>query len=187
MEQASAGRLLTPPTQPEFKAFRRWLCEQVRVQAEGAPPRPWQTPVRPPVVPAARRTTWDGTAVSEADGAAIAADDTGRIVAASRAAAALLAYESTDDLVGRRLVEIIPERYHQAHLAGFTLHHITGRGPLLERTVVVPAQRHDGTEVEVAMCITASRAPDGGSVFVADLEEATRGRARRAEDASASG
>jgi PAS domain S-box-containing protein len=187
MEQARDGHLLTPPTQPEFRAFRRWLCEQVRVQAEGAPPRPWQTPVRPPVVPAARRTTWDGTAVSEADGAAIAADDTGRIIAASRAAAALLAYDSTDDLVGRRLVEIIPERYHQAHLAGFTLHHITGRGPLLGRTIVVPAQRHDGAEVEVAMCITASRAPDGGSVFVAALEEATRGPARRAEDASASG
>lgn len=184
MDQASAGHLLTPPTQPELKAFRQWLCEQVRAQAEGAPPRPWETPVRPQVLPTARGTTWDGGPVSEAIGAEIAADDTGRIVAASRAAASLLAYASADDLVGRRLLEIIPARYHQAHLAGFTLHQITGRAPLLGRRVVVPAQRRDDTEVQVSMRITSSRAPDGGSVFVADLE-ALPGSPRRAEDGSA--
>lgn len=175
MAEARAGHLLTPPTQPEFRAFRRWLCEQVSLQAEGAPPQPWQTPVRPEDVPSQRAASWDGSGVTGAARAEIAADDTGRIIAASPAAASLLAYGSTSDLVGRRLVEIIPARYRQAHLAGFTLHQITGRGPLLGRRVRVPAQRRDDTEVELSMQITASRAPGGGYVFVADLEAAAPG------------
>lgn len=170
LAQAHAGRLLTPPTQPEFAAFRRWLCEQVRVQAAGGPPRQWVTPAHPLPAAATSATQWDGSAVNHSSRALIAANDAGLIVAASSAAAALLKYDATDDLVGRRLVEIIPTRYHQAHLAGFTLHQLTGRSPLLQRPAVVPALCRDGSEVEVPLQISTSPGPGGGSIFVADLD-----------------
>ena len=66
------------------------------------------------------------------------ADDTDQIVVVSRHACELLGYQEPDQLQGRRLIAIIPARYHQAHLAGFTLHLTNGRSPLLGRTVVVP-------------------------------------------------
>ena len=170
LDEASAGQLLTPPTQPEFAAFRRWVCQQVLAQAEGAPPRPWASPseTRPPLTASARE--WDTTAVTRSSRAVLAADDTGRIVAASPAAASLLRYDSASDLVDSRLIAIIPPRFHQAHLAGFTLHQITGRQPLLERTVVVPALCRDGSEVEIQLHITRSSVVGGGAVFVARLD-----------------
>ena len=42
---------------------------------------------------------------------------------------------------------IVPERYRQAHVAGFTMYLLVGRKPLLDRPVVVPALRRDGSEV----------------------------------------
>ncbi|MGK4678361.1 hypothetical protein ACSLWG_22950, partial [Salmonella enterica] len=72
-------------------------------------------------------------------------------------------------LVGRRLVSIIPERFHQAHVAGFTLHLVNGRGPLLGQLVKVPALRRDGQEVEVGMVIESRVLPEGRYLFVAEL------------------
>ena len=71
------------------------------------------------------------------------------IVAVSAPAAQLLGYVAGDELVGHRLVDIIPERYRQAHLAGFTLHLFSGRSPLLGHQVTVPALRQDGSEVTI--------------------------------------
>ena len=169
LTEASAGHLLTPPTQPEFAAFRRWVCEEIRGQARGAPPRAWTSrqETLPPRTGAP--TDWDASGVATSVRAVLAADDTGRIIAASAAAASLLRYDSARDLVDRRLIAIIPPRFHQAHLAGFTLHLITGRQPLLERTVVVPALCCDGSEVDVQLHITRSFVAGGGAVFVADL------------------
>ncbi len=167
---AQAGRLLTPPTQPEFQAFRRWVCEQVQRQAEGQPPQHWATPTPTTIQRAAPGVSWDGAVVTQSLLARIAADGAGLIIAASQAATELLKYASSDELAGMRLVDIIPTRYHQAHLAGFSLHQITGRGPLLNRAVVVPALCRDGTEVEVELLITTTRAAGGGSIFVADLK-----------------
>jgi PAS domain S-box-containing protein len=166
LSHASAGRLLTPPMQPEFGAFRRWMCEQVKVQAEGEPARPWE----PTLGEAA--TSWDANAVSTSPRALIGADRTGSIIAASPAAAELLGYVSPSGLVGRRLRDLIPARYHRTHLAGFTLHQLAAGSPLLGLSAVVPARCCDGTEVEVQLSLTASLGPDGSSIFVADLQPA---------------
>jgi PAS domain S-box-containing protein len=170
LAEARAGHLLTPPTQPEFAAFRRWVCEEIRGQAGGAPPHRWHSPTATISSRTASPTEWDATGVDLSAGAVIAADDTGRIIAVSPSAASLLRYESASELLGTRLVAIIPSRFHQAHLAGFTLHLITGRQPLLERTVVVPALCRDGTEVEVQLQISRRRAAGGQAVFVAELD-----------------
>ncbi len=101
----------------------------------------------------------------------IAADDTNRILAVSPAALVLLGYDDAAGLVGRRLVAIIPRRYRQAHLAGFTLHLFAGRSPLLSTSVVVPALRRDGSEVDVELTLSAHRLPAGRRAFVAELAE----------------
>jgi PAS domain S-box-containing protein len=114
---------------------------------------------------------WDSRAVSTADVALLAAADTNRIVAASPAAARLLGYPSDAELVGRRLVEIIPTRFRQAHLAGFTLHLFAGRSPLLGNRVRVPALRRDGSEVAVELLVQAVSLRGGRHVFLAEMSE----------------
>lgn len=168
LEMAEDGRLLTPPTQPEVQALRAWLCGQVATQAEGAAPRPWVLEVEPPRR-SARPPARDLDAARQAGTAMVVADDEDLIVAVSPAALSLLGYDDPQELVGQRLVVVIPERYRQAHLAGFTLHALTGRATLLGHPVVVPALRRGGTEVDVEMTVRRDRAGDGRTVFVAEL------------------
>lgn len=166
-----SGKLLTPPTQPEIRALRRWLCGQVAAQSSGAAPTPWSTDnggLLPPDHPA---PLWDAEEVNDSSQARIAADDTNRILAVSLAALDLLGYQRPSELVGHRLVNVIPHRYRQAHLAGFTLHLSTGRSPLLGSPVVVPALRRDGEETTVELTIDARHLPDGRRLFVAELRE----------------
>jgi PAS domain S-box-containing protein len=102
----------------------------------------------------------------------VAADDSNRIVAVSPSATALLGYDHPADLVGHRLLDIIPPRYHQAHLAGFTLHLTNGRSPLLARPVTVPALRRDGSEVVVRLHVKAHQTAAGHRAFTATLTPA---------------
>ncbi len=165
---ADEGVFLTPPIQPELRTLRRWLCGQVADQYAGADPMPWSAQHEQP--PDARDVLrWDTTSVDESAQSLIAADDASRIIAVSRGALDLLGYQQRDELVGQRLVCVIPDRYHQAHLAGFTMHFLTGRSPLLGNAVVVPARRRDGEEVLVELMINSHRVPKGRTVFVAEL------------------
>jgi PAS domain S-box-containing protein len=169
---------LTAPVQPEMRQFRRWLCSQVTGQAQGLPAVPWSphqyASVRPPR--ASHPVAWDLARVTRAREALVAADDTDGIVAASDSAAALLGYDGPAELVGQRLVSVIPERYRQAHVAGFTLHLINGRSPLLHTPVTVPLRRRDGSETTASMTISAHHADDGREVFVAALNPARGSR-----------
>ena len=168
LEWAEDGRFLTPPVQPELRAVRRWLCQQVDEQSRGADPTPWSAEEHGPPEPT-HPLAWDSAPVVGSADALIAADDTNRIIAVSRPALALLGYDDPQQLVGRRLVTVIPTRYRQAHVAGFTLHFLTGRSPLLGNTVVVPALRRDGTETMLELTIRAERVPHGRAVFTAEL------------------
>lgn len=166
---ADAGGLLTPPTQPELRAFRRWIVQQVAAQSGGAGPTPWEdlSDVAPP--PPRSPMTWSPDAVSTSELALIAADDTNGIIAISRSALEILGYDEPAELVGRRLVAIIPWRYRQAHLAGFTLHLALGRSPLLDRPVTVPALRRDGTETTIDLTVRSESLGAGRHVFVATV------------------
>ena len=166
---AEQGRLLSAPTQPEIRAMRRWLCRQVRVQSDGGEPEPWTAPIGhpPPLNP--RDLSWDSTTVTASTRALVAADDTNQIVAVSPSALRLLGYADAAELVGSRLICLIPTRYHQAHIAGFTLHLASGRGPLLGTRLTVPVLRADRTEQAMDLEVEAQHLPDGRSVFVAEL------------------
>jgi PAS domain S-box-containing protein len=167
-----AGALLTTPIQPELAALRRWLCRQVQQQSSGGDPSPWSplTDVGPP--PPSGSLGWDTREVDDAAQALIAADDTDQIVAVSSAAVDLLGYRRAEDLVGRRLLAIIPTRYRQAHLAGITLHLLTGRRPLLDQPVIVPALRADGSETTLELTVRSRAIPEGRRLFIAELHTA---------------
>jgi PAS domain S-box-containing protein len=164
---ADAGALLTPPTQPEIRAFRRWVCDEVDHQSAGADAVPWAEPESLPL--SRPETGWEVAAVMQATTGLVAADDNNRIIAISGPALALLGYAAPTELVGHRLIEIIPERYRQAHLAGFTLYLSNGRAPLLDRPVRVPALRCDGSETELQLTVGSEQLAGGRHVFVAEL------------------
>ena len=100
----------------------------------------------------------------------LAADATSRIIAVSPQAAKILGYDDPTELTGKRIVTIIPERYRQAHVAGFTMYLLVGRKPLLDHQVTLPALRRDGSEVDVRLTVRSPTPANGRSVLLADLE-----------------
>ena len=168
---ADGGLLLVPATQPEIQEMRAWLCGQVRDQSRGrAAPAAWaaRTDVRQPV-DGAVVTDWDPQEVFGSDLALLAADESSIVVAVSRAALALLGFRDAGELVGRRVISIIPPRFRQAHIAGTTLHSVNGRAPLLGARVAVPVLLADGSEKAVDVRIDAHRRSAGRKVFIAEF------------------
>jgi PAS domain S-box-containing protein len=169
VQLAEQGLTLAPPTQPEIRLLRRWLCGQVRTQAAGGSPQPW--PGLPPVSPAAAvgAVEWDATAVRGSAEAVVAADDVNRIIAASQAALDLLGWD--DSLLGQRIVAVVPERFREAHIAAFTMHLLTGETRILNGEVTVPALRRDGSEVTVRLLVRRESTADGRLVFTATMRQ----------------
>ena len=130
---ALEGKLLLRPGLPEIIAVRDWACEQVIAQLSGSPPAPWpgtaqtrfETDVR-----AAGVVEWDSSIVTDSQRGVIAADDANRIVAVSRPLARLLGWRP-EDLVGRRVVTVVPPALREAHVAGFSRHLTTGEAHVL--------------------------------------------------------
>jgi PAS domain S-box-containing protein len=166
---ADSGALLTPPIQPELRELRRWLCGQVLRADRGEPPTAWSTDADASPPSTLPPIAWDDQAVTASQEPLIAADDNDQILAVSQPACDLLGYQHPDQLLGRRLIAIIPPRYHQAHLAGFTLHLINGRSPLLGRTVSVPVLRRDGTERAADLVVATHQMPAGRHLFIAEM------------------
>lgn len=172
LDLVQAGRLFTPATQPEIRAFRTWVCDEVRRQAAGETPTAWDADQVGEAEPSSPSVSWDLREIETAEAAAVAADDTGRIVAISVEAARLLGFGSAEDVVGRRLTAIIPARFRQAHLAGVTLHVFAGRGPLLGTPVVVPALCADGSETMIQVLVRSQENHAGRRLFTAVFEPA---------------
>lgn len=165
--RSAAGELLAPPAQPELVRLRDWCCDQVAGQAVGAEPVAWagtRLEDDPPREPA----DWDTAAVEGAATAVLAADDANRIIAVSAPAAALLGWP-VEELVGRRLVTIVPERLREAHVAGFVRYLLRREPVILGRPVALPALRRDGGETAVRLLLTAHATPRGRTVFVGEL------------------
>lgn len=164
---AEQGMTLAPTTQPEVREFRRWLVREVTGQAAGGPATPWPGLAGDLTPAAVAPVVWDTSAVRAASAAVVAADDLNRILAASPAALELLGWD--EDLVGRRIVTIIPARFRESHIAAFTLNLLTGDGRIMGREVTVPALRRDGSEVEVTLLVQREIVADGRAVFTATL------------------
>jgi PAS domain S-box-containing protein len=169
--QAARGELLAPPSQPELRRLRSWCLAQVLDQARGETAEPWQSRDATSWPTERARPDWDDSAVTGSDRALVAADDANRILAVSGPAAELLGWAPAD-LVGRRLVSIIPARHHEAHIAGFVRFLLSGERRIVGRDVRVPALRRDGSEVPVVMRIEPERLSRGRTVLVAELQPA---------------
>lgn len=169
---AGDGHLLTAPTQPEIGEMRAWVCDQVLQQAAGAAPQPWSVDLDP------RRAVTDSTLpgaraeLGSLPEALVATDEACVVVAVTPPALELLGYADEDELLGRRVLAIIPPRFHQAHVAGATLHHAHGRSTLLDVPVTVPVLRADDTELPVRLTVSAEGLSSGERVFVARLQPA---------------
>jgi PAS domain S-box-containing protein len=164
---AHAGQLLAVPTQPEIVAVGEWLCQEVQLQLRGEPATAWRS-LTNEHAPPGPRVDWDATGVTESPLAMVAADDANRIIAMSDAAVRLLGWER-EDLVGRRIVTIVPPELREAHIAGFVRYLISGQPRILGSPVSVPALRRDGSQVPVSIRIDNVTAGGGRQVFVATL------------------
>jgi PAS domain S-box-containing protein len=165
-ERARAGELLTPASLPEIQAVRRWVCDEVGRQSQGLTPRPWAEPAvgDVPVDPYSAELA---ELVRGSSLACVAADSWNRIVAVSPAAAALLGW-AAPDLEGRRVVTIIPPRWRERHIAGFTNHLLGGPTHIVGSTVRLTALHHDGHELDLDVRI--DRADTAGRpCFVATM------------------
>ena len=166
---ARDDRLLVRPGLPEIVAVRDWACQQVIAQLGGAPAAPWSgtdderfTGAADPV----RGLSWDDTAVRTSQRGVVAADDGNRILAVSAPLAAALGWEP-DDLVGRRIVAIVPHRYREAHVAGFSRHLSTGDSRVLGVSIDLPVLRADGSELDCHFLIESDRTAVGHAVYLA--------------------
>lgn len=170
---ARAGLLLGPPTQPEMIEMRKWLCGQVSSQAEGGEPVAWKarTDVRVPLaLDAAQSGIQRELAALEVP--SLATNEASVIVAVTPSLTDILGYDDASALLGRRLLVVIPARFHQAHIAGTTLHATNGRDVLLNRWVTVPVLRADGTEIDVQLHVATRRAQGQERLFVAEFRVA---------------
>jgi PAS domain S-box-containing protein len=172
---ALAGRLLVHPGLPEVVAVRDWLCDQVVAQLAGVGAVAWpgtdqdrfELDVRDRSEPSS--SGWQDGLVTASDRGVVAADEANRIVAVSRPLARDLGWE-VEDLVGRRVVALVPHELREAHVAGFTRHLSTGEAHVLGVPVDLPVLRRDGSQVTRRFLV--ERAPDnvGRSVYLAWIE-----------------
>ncbi len=183
---AVEGRLLARPGLPEVVAVRDWACEQVLAQGSGAPAGPWSGTDHERFL--AREdlpdeaSSWEVTSVRTAGRPVVAADDTNRIIALSPAMADLVGWDR-DELVGRRVVTLIPPRLREGHVAGFSRHLSTGEAKLLGMTLHLPVLHADGTEVGCAVRIEQAAALGGRRLYLAWFDPVT-GAGREATGAT---
>ena len=164
---ARSGELLATPTQPEMTAMRQWLCRQVRLRAAGDDSEPVPYTVQADTSALAHEIPAALRALGDTDEALLVADEDNRIVVVTRPVLDALGYDDEAELLRRRVVVVIPPRYHQAHIAGTALHQTNGRSVLLGAHLTVPVLRADGTEVELPVTIEPQVLEGGLRAYVA--------------------
>src|SRR6266550_1013101 len=111
----------------------------------------------------------------------ITMDTTGRVREFNPAAERVFGF-TRDEVVGKELADlIIPPRLRERHRQGLAHYLKTGEGPLLGRLIEIAALRRDGTEILVALAISATEI-DGSPIFTAYLRDITE--QKRAEEAN---
>ena len=171
---AVAGLLLVPPGLPEVVAVRDWACEQVVAQLAGVPATAWPGAAHERFVNDVRGWVSDALADVDLPGvhssltAVVAADQFNRIVAVSEPLAQLVGC-TAEELVGRRVVTLVPPRLREAHVVGFSRHLHSGQARPQGVPVVLPLLRADGSEVSCWVRL-GQAAVEHGALYLAWLE-----------------
>lgn len=113
--------------------------------------------------------------VESARDAIIQSDSQGRVLWWNQAAEAVFGYQA-HEMLGQPLVNLMPERYREAHLKGIERFRQSGQSHMLGRTVEIEGLRKDGTEfpVELSVVATGSGAEARFSGILRDLTERKR-------------
>ncbi len=169
---AVADLLLARPGLPEVVAVRDWACEQVVAQLAGVPAAPWAGADQERFVDLVHDRSapdlpdWDASLVTGSDRGVVAADDANRILAISGPLARTTGWDPAD-LVGRRVVALIPPALREAHVAGFTRHLSTGQAHVLGVGLELPVLRRDGSEVLCHFLVERAEVSSGRPVYLA--------------------
>lgn len=173
---ALEGHLLARPGLPEIIAVRDWACEQIMAQLAGVAASPWPgtdqerfTVDVNALQEGPDLTGWEISQVREADRGVVAADEANRIIAVSRPLADALGWD-VDELVGRRVVTLIPPQLREAHVAGFTRHLTTGEAHVLDVALTLPVLRADGSELQATFLVQRAPISRGRAVYLAWIE-----------------
>ena len=159
------GGTLAAPSLPEVAMCRTWMLTEVAWQLKGAEPTRWHLPA--PVDTSAGWEPASDLDVGDAGvvGAAVVlADGQNRILHLNDEAEDLLGWTSAE-LAGRRLTLLIPPAIHQAHLAAFTRHQVTGERTIIGTEVVVPALAKSGIEVDILLTVDEIVLASGAGAF----------------------
>lgn len=92
----------------------------------------------------------------------VIADDRGKIVSWNRAAEFMFGY-GHEEVRGKALTLLMPERYHDAHRRGLERHRLTCEPKLIGKTIEVEALRKNGSEFPVELSLSTWKA--GGKSF----------------------
>ncbi|MCI0717868.1 MAG: PAS domain S-box protein, partial [Acidobacteria bacterium] len=93
-------------------------------------------------------------AVAEtANDAIVSADTSGHITYFNRAAERIFGYR-VDEVVGRPLTLLMPERFHEAHRQGLRRFLATGESHVIGKTVELAGRRKDGTEFPLELSLS---------------------------------
>jgi anti-sigma regulatory factor (Ser/Thr protein kinase) len=133
--KAREGAFLTRPALPEIRSLRGWLFDEVSRQLAGDPPTPWNPPRVEDQV-SGHDVVSDLADVDNSSTAMLAANDDNVIVAANAAALQMLGWTGSD-LIGRRIISIIPTRLRERHSIGFTNFLLTGTSRIIGQRVEV--------------------------------------------------
>ena len=172
---AVEDRLLVRPALPEIIAVRDWLCEQVVAQLAEVPPSPWPGTDQERFVDEvhdradAESPNWDSSLVDDSPRGVVAADDANRIIAISASLARTVGW-AREELIGRRVVALIPPSLREAHVAGFSRHLTTGQANVLGVDLVLPVLHRDGSERECRFLVERADTAGGRPVYLAWIE-----------------
>ena len=164
-----SGELLVLPPLPEIVALRNWICVQATDQPAGAEPSPWLLESGDDDAADTAAAQWDQSLAPPDESAWLVGDDHNRIVAASPSALLLLGW-SVDDLIGQRLLVVIPHALREAHIAGFTRSVVSGGGALLGKPLPLAALHRDGREIPITLTLTQHAARAARHVYLARLD-----------------
>ena len=98
--------------------------------------------------------------------AVVASDASDAVTYLNPAAERLLGW-SRQELVGQPLTTLMPERMRSAHEAGFRRYMTTRQTRIMGRPVRVPAQRKDGSELDIELTLSLLPVADGREMIVA--------------------
>ncbi|MDX6199671.1 MAG: hypothetical protein QOJ79_2822 [Actinomycetota bacterium] len=168
---AASGELLAFPPLPEIRALRDWLCEETIGQSAGATSRPWELPLEATPLVQTPLAEWRELAALPPDGSWMVGDDHNRIIGASDTVLTMLGW-SRDDLVGQRIISIIPPRLRERHIVGFTRGLLSGVNTLLGHSLPLFALHRDGSEIPVVLVLTKHTTHTGRAVYLAQLTAA---------------